>query len=262
MTAAGSLSGRGAVVTGGGRGIGAAIARALAREGAAVVVVARTAADLDDIVGQLHAEGASAWAARCDVTDEAAVQELGRTARERLGHVDLLVNNAGASAAAPLRKITLEDWNDMLRVNVTSTFLCTREFAPEMVTRGWGRIVNMASFAGLHGGKYIAHYSAAKHAVIGFTRSAALELAGSGVTANAICPGYADTPMTERTLANVVARTGLSRADALAAVLETTQQTRLTRPDEIAAAVVALCGADAAQRNGEAVLLDVGAAQA
>jgi len=253
------LSGRGAVVTGGGRGIGAAIARALAREGASVVVAARTLTDLDDIAGQLRAEGASAWAARCDVTDEADVSELGRTARERLGHVDLLVNNAGAAASAPLRKITLEEWNDMLRVNATSTFLCTREFVPDMMQRGWGRIVNMASFAGLHGGKYIAHYSAAKHAVVGFTRSIAVELEGTGVTANAVCPGYADTPMTERTLGNVVARTGLSRADALAAVLETTGQERLTSPEEIASAVVALCRADAATRNGETVLLDTGA---
>ena len=128
-----ALAGRGAVVTGGGRGIGAAIAHALAREGASVVVAARTLADLDDIASQLRAEGASAWAARCDVTDESAVSELGRNAREHLGHVDLLVNNAGASASAPLRKITLEEWNDMLRVNVTSTFLCAREFAPAMV---------------------------------------------------------------------------------------------------------------------------------
>jgi len=262
MAAAGSLSGRGAVVTGGGRGIGAAIARALARDGASVVVAARTVRDLDDIVAQLHAEGASAWAAGCDVTDEAAVRELGRTAHERLGHVDLLVNNAGASASAPLRKITLSDWNDMLRLNATSTFLCTREFAPAMVTRGWGRIVNLASFAGLHGGKYIAHYSAAKHAVVGFTRSVALELTGSGVTVNAICPGYADTPMTERTLVNVIARTGLSRADALAAVLKTTGQERLTPPDAIADAVVALCRPNAVERTGEIVLLDTGAAHA
>ena len=125
-----------------------------------------------------------------------------------------------------------------------------------------GRIVNMASFAGLHGGKYIAHYSAAKHAVVGFTRSIAVELAGSGVTANAVCPGYADTPMTDRTLANVVARTGLSREDALAAVLETTGQERLTRPEEIASAVVTLCRNDAAGRNGETVLLGEGAAHA
>ena len=254
-----SLAGRGAVVTGGGRGIGAAIARALAREGASVVVAARTLKDLDDIASQLRAEGASAWAARCDVTDEAAVGELGRTARERLGHVDLLVNNAGASVSAPLRKITLEEWNDMLRVNATSTFLCAREFAPEMVKRGWGRIVNMASFAGLHGGKYIAHYSAAKHAVVGFTRSIAVELDGTGVTANAICPGYADTPMTDGTVARIAAVSGRSEEDARQALERKQPIGRLITPGEVADAVW-FC-VSAAAVTGQGINVDGGTVQ-
>jgi NAD(P)-dependent dehydrogenase (short-subunit alcohol dehydrogenase family) len=167
--------------------------------------------------------------------------------------VDVLVNNAGASAAAPLARMTLAEWNQMLATNATSAFLVTREFLAEMVARRWGRIVNVASVAGLEGGKYVAHYSAAKHAVVGFTRSVALEVAGSGVTINAVCPGYADTPMTERNLANVQARTGLSRERALAAVLASTRQERLVTPEEVAAAVLALCAE--ADANGEARLL-------
>lgn len=255
----GFLAGRGAVVTGGGRGIGAAITRAIAAEGASVVVASRTANDVEGLAQELRERGASAWGVACDVTEEADVGRLGRTARERLGRVDLLVNCAGASASAPLRKITLDDWNGMLRANATSTFLCTREFLPEMVRGGWGRVVNLASVAGLRGGKYIAHYSAAKHAVLGLTRSIAMELEGSGVTANAICPGYADTEMTERTLKNVESRAGLSRGEALRAVLETTGQERLVTPDEIAAAVLTLCREEARHRNGEAIVLNPGA---
>ena len=191
------LVGRGAVVTGGGRGIGAAIARALSAAGAGVVAAARTSREIEDVASALRARGAKAWAIACDVTVEGSVIDLGRESRRVLGTVDILVNNAGASASAPLRKITLEDWERMLRVNATGTFLCTREFAPEMAGRGWGRIVNVASLAGLEGAKYVAHYSAAKHAVLGFTRSVALEFAGTGVMVNAVCPGYVDTPMTD-----------------------------------------------------------------
>ncbi len=253
------LDGRGAVVTGGGRGIGAAVARALADAGARVVVAARTSDEIERVAAGLRERGAHAWAVVCDVVDEASVRALGEEARRRLGAVEILVNNAGGSSSAPLRKITLEEWNRMLAVNATGTFLCTREFAPGMIERGWGRVVNVASIAGLEGAKYIAHYSAAKHAVVGFTRAVAAEFAGSGVTVNAICPGYADTPMTERTLANVESRAGLSREQALAAVLATTGQERLVTPDEIAAAVLGLCRADASDANGRAVVLGRGA---
>ena len=252
------LAGRGAVVTGGGRGIGAAVARALSSAGAGVVAAARTSREIEDVASALRARGAKAWAVACDVTVEGSVIDLGREARRVLGTVDILVNNAGASASAPLRKITLEDWERMLRVNATGTFLCTREFAPEMAGRGWGRIVNVASLAGLEGAKYVAHYSAAKHAVLGFTRSVALELAETGVTVNAVCPGYVDTPMTERTLANVESRAGLSRDQALASVLASAGQTRLVSAEEVAAAVLDLC-VGASGRTGQSIVLKAGA---
>jgi NAD(P)-dependent dehydrogenase (short-subunit alcohol dehydrogenase family) len=256
-----SLTGRGAVVTGAGRGIGAAVARALSAEGARVLVAARTTREIEEVASELRERGAQAWAVACDVTEEASVLDLGREARRILGAVDVLVNNAGDSASSPLRKIALADWERMMDVNATGTFLCTREFAPEMAGRGWGRIVNVASIAGLEGAKYVAHYSAAKHAVLGFTRSVALEFAGTGVTVNAVCPGYVDTPMTERTLANVVARADLPREEALAAVLASAGQDRLVRPEEVAAAVIDLCaGGD--ELTGQSIVLKSGGVRA
>ncbi len=251
----GPLDGRGAVVTGGGRGIGAAVARALAEAGAQVVVAARTAGEVEKVAAALRERGGRAHAVACDVTDEPSVKRLGEAARYHLGAVDILVNNAGASASAPLSKITLEEWNRMLLVNATAAFLVTRELVPAMVERRWGRVVNVASVAGLEGAKYIAHYSAAKHAVVGFTRSIAIELASAGVTANAVCPGYVDTQMTDRTLAIVESRAGLSHDMALAAVLATTGQDRLITPEEVAASVLALCMEDAGGVTGQAILL-------
>lgn len=256
-----TLAGRGAVVTGGGRGIGAAVARALAAEGARVVVAARTTREIEEVASELKAQGGQAWAKACDVTDEASVLDLGREARRILGAVDILVNNAGDSASSPLRKIALADWERMMDVNATGTFLCTREFAPEMAGRGWGRIVNIASIAGLEGAKYVAHYCAAKHAVMGFTRSVALEFAGTGVTLNAVCPGYVDTPMTERTLANVEARADLPREEALAAVLASAGQDRLVSAEEVAAAVIDLC-AGGNELTGQSIVLKSGGVRA
>jgi len=253
-----TLAGRGAVVTGGGRGIGAAVAHALSAEGARVVVSARTKKEIEGVASELRGRGAEAWAVPCDVTDEESVHRLARDARHALGQVEILINNAGDSASAPLRKIGLADWQRMLAVNATGTFLCTRELAPEMAERGWGRIVNVASIVGLQGAKYVAHYSAAKHAVLGFTRSVALEFEGTGLTVNAVCPGYVDTPMTDRTLANTAARAGVPRAEALALVLGTSGQDRLVSAEEVAALVVELC-LDPSGRTGEAVLMSSGA---
>lgn len=255
----GALAGRGAVVTGGGRGIGAAIAGALAAEGAAVVVAARTREEIEQVAAALSAGGATAHAVPCDVADEAAVRELGRAARAALGHVDILVNNAGLASSAPVVRLTLAEWRRALDVIATGTFLCTREFLPDMLARGWGRIVQVASSAALEGARYVAHYSAAKHAVAGFTRSLALEVAGRGVTANAVCPAYVDTPMTETTIATAQRHMGGGRDAALAAVLAAAKQSRLLSPDEVAAEVVRLCRDDAGDVNGEAILIHPGA---
>ena len=255
MSTTSALAGRGAVVTGGGRGIGAAIASALAEAGAHVVVAARSSAEIEAVAAALRARGAKAWAVTCDVSDEAAVRSLAARAREHAGAagIELLVNAAGDGGAAPLERLTLADWRTMLDAHATGTFLCTREFLPAMREHGFGRIVNIASTAGLEGGRYIAHYCAAKHAVVGFTRAVACELSGSGVTINALCPGYVDTPMTARTIANIVARTGRTPEQALRSVLDSAGQERLLTPAEVAAAALELC--QDAERNGRAVTL-------
>lgn len=254
-----TLSGRGAVVTGGGRGIGAAVARALAGAGARVLVAARHMDEVEAVALRLRHAGHQAWATHCDVTDAGHVAALARTAHERLGTADILVNNAGASSSAPVTRIMLEEWQRLFAVNATSTLLATQAFLPGMLERGWGRIVNVASVAGLEGDKYIAAYSAAKHAVIGFTKSLAAEVAGKGVTANAVCPGYVDTPMTDESVARIMERTKMTREAALAAVLSHVGQPRLVTVDEVAATVLALAGDAAATLNGQTIILDAGA---
>lgn len=259
MSGAGALAGKAAVITGGGRGIGAAVARALAAAGAGVLLAARTQAQVEAVAGELVATGAGAWAARCDVTDPASVRALAEVAQRRLGKVDILINNAGLGLSAPIQKITLEDWNGLFTINATGTLLCTQVFLPGMIERRWGRVVNVASIAGLRGGQYIAAYSAAKHAVIGFTRSVAVEVGPYGVTVNAVCPGWVDTAMTAENIRRIMDKTGRTREQVLEAIFRTTPQRRLLSPNEVAHAVLSLCVEDARGVNGHALVIDGGA---
>ena len=224
------------VVTGAGGGIGRAL-------------VARFAALGDRVVGVGRRE--------CDVTDEAAVSAL----FDRLGAVDVLVNNAGVAESAPLHRTTLESWRAHLDVNATGAFLCTRAVVPGMRERGRGAIVTVASTAGRVGAPYTAAYTASKHAAVGLMRAVAAELAGSGVTANAVCPAFVDTPMTDRSVANIVRRTGRSEAESTAALAATSPLGRLLDPDEVAAAVVWLASPDAATISGQTLVLDGGGIQ-
>ncbi|MCP3957218.1 MAG: SDR family oxidoreductase [bacterium] len=249
------------VVTGGGRGIGAAVAGMLAAEGASVVVAARSTDQIEAVASELRAAGHRAVGMACDVTDPASVEALRARATEELGGVDVLVNNAGIASSAPLRAITLEDWNRIFAVNVTGVFLCTQAFLPAMVKQGWGRVVNVASVVGKIGAPYIAAYAASKHAVVGFTRSVAAEVAAQGVTVNAVCPGYVETEMTVDTVERIVRKTGLSAEQARANLESNSPQRRVFEADEVAYQVLSLCDRRARGVNGQALVLDGGAVQ-
>ena len=192
-----------------------------------------------------------------DVTDEAAVEAFFSEL-----HVDVLVNNAGIASGAPLARTTLDEWRAHLDVNATGAFLCTRAVVGGMIERGDGRIVTVASVAGLYGARYTAAYTASKHAAVGLMRATAAEVAGTGVTSNAVCPAYVDTAMTDRTVETIVAKTDRSADEARAELESMTPLGRLLDPDEVAAAVVFLASREAASINGQTIVLDGGGLQA
>jgi 3-hydroxybutyrate dehydrogenase len=245
------LSGRHAVVTGGGRGIGAAVASALAAAGAKLTLMGRTLGPLQEKAAALPA----AQAISCDVTDEPGVAAAFAKATEAFGPVAILINNAGAAASAPLARTSLALFRQMLDVNLVGTFLCIRAVLPNMLGAGFGRIVNVASVAGLRGAPYITAYAAAKHGVIGLTRALALETASKGITVNAVCPTYTDTNMAHSAIANIVEKTGRSAAEAEAALVGKNPQGRLIRPDEVASTVLWLCAPGTEAITGQAIAI-------
>jgi len=244
------LGGLHAVVTGGGSGIGAAIAHELAAAGARVTLMGRNAERLQAQALALAALG-QVDHQTVDIGDEASVQAAFATA----GAVDILVNNAGQVETAPLKSTSLDLWQRMLNVNLTGTFLCSREVAPGMAQRGWGRIINVASTAALTGYAYVAAYCAAKHGVVGLTRAMALELARKGVTVNAVCPGYTETEIIERAVETLVAKTGRSAAEALGQFAASNPQGRLIQPQEVASTVLWLAQRSSASVNGQAIAI-------
>jgi NAD(P)-dependent dehydrogenase (short-subunit alcohol dehydrogenase family) len=244
------LQGRHALVTGAARGIGAAIARALADQGARLTLVGRRLEGLQALAAELPGE---VQAVAADVADPAAVEAAFAQASARFGPVTLLVNNAGQAESAPFAATSLALWQHMLAVNLTGSFLCAQAALPQMLEAGWGRIVNVASTAGLRGYAYVSAYSAAKHGVIGLTRSLALELARKGITVNAVCPGYTETDILRESIANVVAKTGRSAEAARAQFTAGNPQGRLVQPVEVADAVTWLCGEGAGAVTGQAI---------
>lgn len=246
---------RHALVTGGASGIGAAITRVLVDQGMRVTVLGRRLEVLQTMVAQnpekIHAVVA-------DVSDAQQLSSAVASARARFGCIDVLVNNAGQALSAPILKTDALLWQQMLAVNLTGTLLCMQAVIPDMLVGGWGRVVNIASTAGQVGYAYASAYSAAKHGVIGLTRSVALELARKGITVNAVCPGYTETDIVHRSIERVVAKTGRSVEQAREEFVKTNPQGRLVQPHEVAVTVGWLCSAEASAITGQSLSVSGG----
>jgi NAD(P)-dependent dehydrogenase (short-subunit alcohol dehydrogenase family) len=253
-----SLRGRHALVTGGGRGIGRATALDLGRAGADVTVSARSRDEIEGVAEQCRGLGVRAGAVRADVADPASVREMFRQARAALGPVDVLVNGAGVAPSDLLVRTSDETWHAALRTNLDGPFYCMREALPDMAGRGWGRVISVASIAGKTGYLYVSAYAASKHGLLGLTKCAAVEMAGRGVTVNAVCPGYVDSSMTDASVARIVEKTGLAEAEVRRRLAEASPQKRLFTVEEVSALVLFLCREEARGITGQALSVDGG----
>ena len=248
------LTGEHALVTGANRGIGAAIARQLAAAGANVTLMVRDAGRTAALANELRATGVRVHVAVADITDGATVRAGCAAAAKALGPVTILVNNAGTAGSVPFLKAEVAEFERLIAMHLLGPVHTAQAVLPGMVTRGAGRIVNVASIAGLHGAAYITPYASAKHAMVGLTRSLAAEFGPKGILVNAVCPGYTDTELVSRAVQAIVTKTGRSADEALRLMLDATGQHRLVTSDEVARAVLAYCAPDATA-NGEALPL-------
>ncbi|MEE8173195.1 MAG: SDR family NAD(P)-dependent oxidoreductase [Alphaproteobacteria bacterium] len=250
-----ALQGKHALVTGGGHGIGGASAEALAANGASLTLTGRNMEKLENMAAALS----GAEARQLDVTDEAAVKRVFAESAASLGPVDILVNNSGIAETAPFMRTSSAMMRQIMEVNLIGAHVCTQQVLPAMIEAGWGRIVNIASLAGLSGQPYITAYCASKHAMVGLTRTLALEVARKGITVNAVCPAYVKTGMVERGVANIQKITGMSEADARGELAKKNPQARIIEASEVAATVAWLCLPGSESITGQSIAMAGGA---
>lgn len=249
---------RTAWVTGAGKGIGAVIAREMAARGIRVALSARTLSDIENGAQQIRAAGGEALAVPCDVTQPASIASALGSIQDKFGAITILVNNAGVGGS---HKFVGHDdalWHKILDTNLNSVYYVTKAVAPMMLQEKWGRIINIASVASKVGSKYTAAYTASKHGVLGLTRALAMEFSTANITVNAICPAYVDTPMTDRTIANMQARAKMSEADARSYLEKLSPQNRLIAPEEVAHVAMMLIADEARGITGQAINVDGG----
>ncbi len=245
-----SLEDRHALVTGGATGIGLAITKSLVSAGARVTIASRNIERVNAVAAEL--EGVNGVA--LDVTSPKDISDV----FEQLEAVDILVNNAGIAFATPFQKMSLDQWSGVMAVNLTGVFLCTQAVLASMCERDRGRIINIASTAGLQGAPYISAYAASKHGLVGMTRSLGLELAATGITANCVCPGFTDTDMVTDAINNITSKTGRSEAEALAELVKHNPQQRLITPEEVADTVLWLCQDSSRSITGQSIVIGGG----
>jgi NAD(P)-dependent dehydrogenase (short-subunit alcohol dehydrogenase family) len=255
-------NGKVVLITGAGRGIGKAIALAFAAEKSRVVVTGRTAAALEQVAAEIRAAGAEVLACPCDVTDKPQVKNLQRDVERHFGAVQILVNNVGIAPAAGFLEMPDNLWDDVMRVNVSAAYNCCKTFLSAMVTARWGRIVNIASTVARVAYPGISAYATSKHAILGLTRSLAIETARSGVTVNAVCPGYVNTELTRENAQRLAEKRGKSLDEALALLAASCPQRRLIEPEEVAYVTLMLAADRARGITGQAIQVDGGAVMA